>query len=760
MISDMTVRGAPAIAITGALALAVELHERSFDSTDAAVAFIHSTMDFLVTSRPTAVNLHIAAERIKRHATATASSTLPSASSVVASTIALCESMLAEDVAANKAMGEYGRQVLKQRTGKSKGLRVLTHCNTGSLATAAWGTALGVIRSLFAAGEIEHVYCCETRPYNQGARLTAFELVYEGIPATLICDSAAASFMASGKIDAVVVGADRIVANGDTANKVGTYSHAVNAAYHQVPFFVAAPNTTLDPDHDTGAEIVIEERPSTEITHERSGAQLAPNGIGVANPSFDVTPHDLITDIITETGLIPRLSASPSVFDVRGHLGQAASAKASTASFHTAPGYYDLDEVKVVAYVQHRPHLCARVGESTSSGTWKVREVGDGNINFVYLVEGPLGGIAVKQARPYIRIIGESWPLTQERLAYEARAMQKHHALCPQHVVEVYEYDPTMSVMSMQLVAPPHDILRVSLNRGKIFPDFLTHCATFLGTALVGTSLLRLDSKAFAEQVAAFANTDLCRLTEQVVFTDPYCAAKANRHTTPQLDATVVSIRNDAPLKAAVLGLKKIFVERKEVLVHGDLHTGSFMTAPGSTLVLDAEFAFVGPMAFDVGAVLGNLLIAYYASVGLQAQDSSGSGTDWEGQRTWLLGCVAGLWDMILAVVRTHASSYAGDLAPPAWGSWDTSTSPSIPFFQHTWREAVGFAGCKMLRRVVGGAHVADLEDITDPDRRADCEEKVLTLARAMIIGSGEGRFEAGSALAEAAARVAETGKV
>lgn len=154
------------------------------------------------------------------------------------------------------------------------------------------------------------MYCSETRPYNQGSRLTAFELVYEGIPGTLVCDSAAASLMRKGEIDVVIVGADRITANGDTANKIGTYCHAVAAAHHGVPFFVAAPTTTLDPHMETGAEIVIEERPAEEITHDRAGARVAAEGIDVFNPSFDVVPAALIAGIVTELGLIPKDAAS------------------------------------------------------------------------------------------------------------------------------------------------------------------------------------------------------------------------------------------------------------------------------------------------------------------------------------------------------------------------------------------------------------------------------------------------------------------
>ncbi len=173
---------------------------------------------------------------------------------------------------------------------------MLTHCNTGSLATAGYGTALGVVRALSESGHLGAVFATETRPYNQGARLTAYELVTDNLrPATLICDSAAAALMASGGVDAVVVGADRVAANGDTANKIGTYALAVSARHHGVPFYVAAPRTTLDARTPNGAAIHIEQRPAEEMTHARDGTRVTPHGIDVWNPCFDVTPAALIT---------------------------------------------------------------------------------------------------------------------------------------------------------------------------------------------------------------------------------------------------------------------------------------------------------------------------------------------------------------------------------------------------------------------------------------------------------------------------------
>ena len=265
-IRAMRVRGAPAIAITAALALAVETFRarESFASRDAALAFLLSKLDSLGQSRPTAVNLFEAIARLKAFVTAHATTLRNDRTGGTALCLAYveeAEAMLAKDVADNRSIGAFGAEALYALAGNSS-LRLLTHCNTGSLATAAYGTALGIVRSVHEAGRLEHAYCTETRPYNQGARLTAFELVHEGIPATLLTDSMASFLMKTRTLHGVVVGADRVTANGDTANKIGTYQLAIAARYHGVPFFVAAPLTSVDLSMADGSLIPIEERPA------------------------------------------------------------------------------------------------------------------------------------------------------------------------------------------------------------------------------------------------------------------------------------------------------------------------------------------------------------------------------------------------------------------------------------------------------------------------------------------------------------------
>ncbi|XP_078387589.1 methylthioribose-1-phosphate isomerase [Cetorhinus maximus] len=301
-IRDMKVRGAPAIAIVGCLSLAVELHRRKEGDKEELATFALESLDYLVTSRPTAVNMARAARELSDFVTGEVKQPDSTAESFKENLISRIEGMLEKDIRDNKSIGNHGAKHILSRA-KTDKVIILTHCNTGSFATAGYGTALGVIRSLWSMGRLEHVYCTETRPYNQGARLTAYELVHEKIPATLIADSTVSVAMKEKGISAVVVGADRIVANGDTANKIGTYQLAIAAHHHGIPFYVAAPSTSCDFTLESGEQIAIEERPAEELT-DINGLRIAAPGINVWNPAFDITPHSLITaGIITELGV-------------------------------------------------------------------------------------------------------------------------------------------------------------------------------------------------------------------------------------------------------------------------------------------------------------------------------------------------------------------------------------------------------------------------------------------------------------------------
>lgn len=302
-IRTLTVRGAPAIGVAAAagMALAARQAEEEQAGHSRTEAILEAAFQQLWETRPTAVNLHWALRRMHDVATEALVQAFSPGGGAAAGVARRLErealAMAAEDVATNEAIGRHGAPLIPDGAG------VLTHCNTGSLATVHYGTALGVIRSAHAAGKNIHVYVDETRPVLQGSRLTAWELVRDGIPATLITDNMAAWFMRQGNIQAAIVGADRIAANGDTANKIGTYGVAVLCKEHGLPFYVAAPYSTVDLSLASGDLIPIEERDPAEVTRI-AGRQIAPDGIAVANPAFDVTPHALITAIITERGVV------------------------------------------------------------------------------------------------------------------------------------------------------------------------------------------------------------------------------------------------------------------------------------------------------------------------------------------------------------------------------------------------------------------------------------------------------------------------
>ena len=293
-IKEMVIRGAPAIGVAAAMGVALGAEAINTDSLKNFLSRFNKICEEISRARPTAINLFWAVERMRNLVENSVNKKIEVLKKAL---IQEARHMLVEDVAINKRLGSVGQKVIKNRA------TVLTHCNAGALATGGYGTALGVIRAAKEAGKQVRVIADETRPFLQGTRLTAWELVKEHIPVTLITDNMAGYLMKKGLIDVVIVGADRIAANGDTANKIGTYSVAVLAKEHGIPFYVAAPCSTIDRQIKTGEDIPIEERNEKEVTH-MGGKRVAPLGIAVLNPAFDVTPHSYITGIITEKGML------------------------------------------------------------------------------------------------------------------------------------------------------------------------------------------------------------------------------------------------------------------------------------------------------------------------------------------------------------------------------------------------------------------------------------------------------------------------
>jgi methylthioribose-1-phosphate isomerase len=292
-IRDMVVRGAPAIGVAAAMGIALGVMHSSAPDVATLRTEMGQICRTIGETRPTAVNLFWAIRRMQQKFDSVAHQGVQQVKITLAEE---AQQMLVEDIAANQAMGRHGAALMPNSGG------ILTHCNAGALATCGYGTALGVIRSAIEAGKKLHVFADETRPFLQGSRLTAWELMKDGIQTTLIADNMAGAMMSQGKIKAVVVGADRIAANGDVANKIGTYTVAVLAKEHSIPFYVAAPWSTVDMNTPSGEGIPIEQRSHKEVTHH-AGKQVAPDGVLVENPAFDVTPNKYVTAIVTERGI-------------------------------------------------------------------------------------------------------------------------------------------------------------------------------------------------------------------------------------------------------------------------------------------------------------------------------------------------------------------------------------------------------------------------------------------------------------------------
>jgi len=293
-IKELWVRGAPAIGITAAMGVALGAQSLKTTEYDQFRKGVDEIADHLAATRPTAVNLFWAIDRMKR---AVEALKMEPIATIKQKLIAEAQAILDEDIAMNRAIGVYGADLVRD------GQTILTHCNAGALATGGHGTALGVVRGAWDAGKKIHVIEGETRPVLQGSRLSAWELMQDGIPSTVITDNMTGALMQQGKIHVCVVGADRITANGDVANKIGTYSVAVLARAHGIPFYVAAPSSTVDLSMASGDQIPIEQRDTREVTYVRGETHIAPQGVSVLNPAFDVTPARLITGIITEKGV-------------------------------------------------------------------------------------------------------------------------------------------------------------------------------------------------------------------------------------------------------------------------------------------------------------------------------------------------------------------------------------------------------------------------------------------------------------------------
>ena len=396
-------------------------------------------------------------------------------------------------------------------------------------------------------------------------------------------------------------------------------------------------------------------------------------------------------------------------------------------------GYRPLDVESLAPYLAGLPALAEHLGGAPDG--WQVDEVGDGNLNLVFLVRGPAGGLCVKQALPYVRLIGESWPLPLDRAFFEHEALVEHGRRAPGLTPTVYHFDPVLMLTAMELLEP-HIIMRRGMIQGIRYPRAATDMAEYMARTLFFTSDLGTGAAKKKARVAVFCgNTSLCKITEDLIFTEPYMVCDNNRWTSPQLDDIAAAFRADAPLKRAVSRLKCKFMGSAEALIHGDLHTGSIMVTQDDTRVIDPEFAFYGPMGFDIGAFVGNLLLNYFSQDGHTTETD-----DRAAYKVWVLETVETFW-------RTFAERYgalwaerSGDAYPAALfdgaegaASLATARDAAVAAL---FTDTLQFAGAKMIRRILGIAHNIDFEWIEDPNRRAACERPALLLGRELLVNA------------------------
>ena len=389
-------------------------------------------------------------------------------------------------------------------------------------------------------------------------------------------------------------------------------------------------------------------------------------------------------------------------------------------------GYRALDVEGVRAYGADADAISNILGGDASD--WQIREVGDGNLNLVFVLKGTSGACVVKQALPYVRVIGESWPLSLERNRFEYHCLVRHARCVPTLIPSLYHHDETMALMAMEYLTP-HIILRKELIAGQQFPLVAEHMAEYMSQTLFKTSDLYLKPEKRRKDLRLFSeNNQLCEITENVVFTDPYLDSEMNRWTSPQLDKLVAEFRADKKLKQASQELKFKFATAAESLLHGDLHSGSVMVTEQETKVIDPEFAFYGPMGFDVGALQANWLLAYFSQPGHEQK-----AREREQYQSWILQQVRDTWRLFAEKFsRLWQEERCGTAFSRSLLKQDTEALDC--FLQRLHQDAIGFAGAKMVRRLIGVAHVEDMEAIENPDLRAKCEEKALQLGRLLML--------------------------
>jgi 5-methylthioribose kinase len=417
----------------------------------------------------------------------------------------------------------------------------------------------------------------------------------------------------------------------------------------------------------------------------------------------------------------------------------------------TSSAYRILDSATVPALLAELDPVRTVLGARPEA--WQVREVGDGNLNLVFIVQGPKGAVCVKQALPYVRAAGPSWPMTPERAFFEHAYYAAVAPYAGEWLPRIHHYDAERYCLVMECLAP-HIILRQGLIGGRRYPNLARNIGEFAACASFFTSDLAWPFERKMEQMATFArNRPLVRITVDLVFTDPYFESARNRHTSPQLDELVGELRRDAELKVAAARFGQKFLTETQALVHGDLHSGSVMVTEDDQRVIDPEFAFYGPIGFDLGAFFGNLLLSWYSQPGYALR-----GDDRTGYREWILEQARLFWESFRARFLALWSAHAqGDVLPTAMFSSPTDAAAlegaRRAFLDSLFADMLGFGACKMIRRILGFAHVRDFEAIADPELRAPCEAGALSMARMLLTHPGD--FHSVEAVLDAVPRMA-----
>ncbi|MGO8854226.1 MAG: S-methyl-5-thioribose kinase [Steroidobacteraceae bacterium] len=390
-----------------------------------------------------------------------------------------------------------------------------------------------------------------------------------------------------------------------------------------------------------------------------------------------------------------------------------------------------LDSKSLVALIADLGEIRALLGGRPEK--WQASEVGDGNLNLVFIVEGPDGSVCVKQALPYVRAAGPSWPMSLERAFFENSYYRAVAPYVAELIPKIYHYDAELYCTVMERLSP-HIILRRGLIAGRRYPNLAGDMGEYVARACFFTSDLAWPFERKMDGIALFAgNKALVRISVDLIFADPYLISERNRHTSPQLDDVVSDLRRDGPLKVAAARFGQKFLSQTQALLHGDLHSGSVMVTETDTRVIDPEFAFYGPIGFDLGAFFGNLLLSWYSQ--------SGHATPNEGRiayREWLLEQAKIFWSTFRSSFRALWAEHArGDAFPAAMFSTPADAaaleSARNAFLDSLFADMLGFGACKMIRRILGFAHVIDFDAIQDAALRADCEASALALAHLML---------------------------